>query len=401
MLQGIRVLDMATLAAGPLAATYLGEFGADVIKIEQPQGGDPIRGWGVQKNGIGLVWKSIGRNKRSVTVDLRTADGQELVRRLAAKCDVVVANTRPHTLTRWGLDYDTLRRINPKIVMLHVTGFGLTGPKSSRPGFGTLGEAMSGFAHTTGESDGPPTLPSFMLADGVASLNAAYSIMMALYHRDVHDADGQLIDVNLVDPLARLLEQSLLSYDQTGAIAQRSGNRWGISAPRNTYRTKDDRWLAMSASSPTIALRVFRAIGRDDLVDDPDFSDAQRRLARLDEVDTIVADWVAQHTLDDAMDVFERGEIAAAPVYDISQLLDDEQMRAREVFVRIDDPELESLLVQAPVPRFSDSTGIVDALGPTLGAHTTEVLTEVLGLTGTQIADLCDRNIITSEGNVS
>lgn len=248
-----------------------------MIKVEQPQGGDPIRGWGVQKDGIGLVWKSIGRNKRSVTIDLRTADGQDLVRRLAAECDVVVANTRPHTLTRWGLDYDALRRINPKIVMLHVTGFGLTGPKSSRPGFGTLGEAMSGFAHTTGESDGPPTLPSFMLADGVASLNAAYSIMMALYHRDVHGADGQLIDVNLVDPLARLLEQSLLAYDQTGEIAQRTGNRWGISAPRNTYRTKDDKWLAMSASSPSIAVRVFKAIGRHDLVDDPDFSDAQRR----------------------------------------------------------------------------------------------------------------------------
>jgi crotonobetainyl-CoA:carnitine CoA-transferase CaiB-like acyl-CoA transferase len=401
MLHGIRVLDLATLAAGPLAATYLGEFGADVIKVEQPQGGDPIRGWGVQKGGIGLVWKSIGRNKRSITIDLRTDDGQELVRRLVAECDVVVANTRPHTLTRWGLDYDTLRRVNPKIVMLHVTGFGLTGPKSSRPGFGTLGEAMSGFAHTTGESDGPPTLPSFMLADGVASLNAAYSIMMALYHRDVHGADGQLIDVNLVDPLARLLEQSLLAYDQTGEIAQRTGNRWGISAPRNTYRTKDDKWLAMSASSPSIALRVFKAIGRHDLVDDPDFSDAQRRLKRLDEVDGIVAEWVAQHTLDDAMAVFEAGEIAAAPVYDISQLVDDEQMRAREVFVRIADPDLESMLVQAPVPRFSGNAGIVDSLGPDLGAHTTEVLTEVLGLTDAQIADLCDRHIITSGRNAS
>ncbi|TCN46269.1 crotonobetainyl-CoA:carnitine CoA-transferase CaiB-like acyl-CoA transferase [Rhodococcus sp. SMB37] len=401
MLHGIRVLDLATLAAGPLAATYLGEFGADVIKVEQPQGGDPIRGWGVQKDGIGLVWKSIGRNKRSITIDLRTDDGQELVRRLAAECDVVVANTRPQTLTRWGLDYDALRRINPKIVMLHVTGFGLTGPKSPRPGFGTLGEAMSGFAHTTGESDGPPTLPSFMLADGVASLNAAYSIMMALYHRDVHGADGQLIDVNLVDPLARLLEQSLLAYDQTGAIAHRSGNRWGISAPRNTYRTKDGKWLAMSASSPSIALRVFKAIGRHDLVDDPDFSDAQRRLKRLDDVDEIVAEWVAQRTLDDAMDVFEAGEIAAAPVYDISQLVDDDQMQAREVFVRIDDPDLESMLVQAPVPRFSGNAGIIDSLGPALGAHTAEVLTEVLGLTDAQIADLCDRHIIMSGRNAS
>lgn len=394
MLEGIRVLDMASLAAAPLAATYLGEFGADVIKIEQPQGGDPIRGWGVQKDGVGLMWKSVGRNKRSVTVDLRTPDGQALVKRLASVCDVVIANTRPHTLTKWGLDYAALRQLNPKVVMLHVTGFGLTGPKASRPGFGTLGEAMSGFAHTTGEADGPPTLPAFMLADGVASLNAAYSIMMALYHRDVHDSDGQLIDINLIDPLARLLEQSLLAYDQTGAIAHRNGNRWDISAPRNTYRTKDGKWLAMSGSAPTVALRVFKAIGRSDLVSDPDFSDPQRRLKRLVEVDDIVADWIARQTLDEAMKVFEAEEIAAAPVYDIAGLVDDEQMKARNVFVRIEDAQLDSLLVQAPVPRFSESAGIVDSLGPTLGEHTSEVLTELLGLTAPEIDDLRSRRIV-------
>jgi crotonobetainyl-CoA:carnitine CoA-transferase CaiB-like acyl-CoA transferase len=394
MLRGVRVLDMATLAAGPLAATYLGEFGAEVLKIEQPQGGDPIRGWGVQKDGVGLMWKSIGRNKKSVTVDLRTSDGQELVRRLAAECDVVVANTRPHTLTRWGLDYARLKQVNPGLVMLHVTGFGLSGPKSTRPGFGTLGEAMSGFAHTTGESDGPPTLPSFMLADGVASLNAAYSIMMALYHRDVHGAGGQLIDVNLIDPLARLLEQTVLAYDQTGTVGNRSGNRWDISAPRNTYRTKDDKWLAMSGSAPTVALRVFRAIGRDDLAEHPDFSDPQRRLARSVEVDEIVAEWVAGQTLEQAMAVFEAEEIAAAPVYDIVQLVSDEQMMVREVFVRIEDAELDSMLVQAPVPRFSDHAGIVDGLGPALGADTTHVLRSVLGMSENEIEDLRLRKIV-------
>ena len=394
MLRGVRVLDMATLAAGPLAATYLGEFGADVIKIEQPQGGDPIRSWGVQDRGVGLMWKSIGRNKRSVAVDLRTAEGQDLVRRLAAECDVVVANTRPHTLTRWGLDYKALRAVNSGLVMLHITGFGLDGPKSTRPGFGTLGEAMSGFAHTTGESDGPPTLPSFMLADGIASLNAAYAVMMALYHRDVHDGGGQLIDINLVDPLARLLEQSLLAYDRTGAVPARSGNRWEISAPRNTYRTSDDRWLAMSGSAPTVALRVFKAIGRSDLLEDPDFTDPQRRLKRSVEVDEAVAEWVSRRTLDEAMAVFEAEEIAAAPVYDVAQLVADEQMRAREVFVRVGDDELGDLLVQAPVPRFSGQDGVVGTLGPPLGRHTTEVLSEFLSLTDVQISDLRDRNIV-------
>ncbi|WP_068166723.1 CaiB/BaiF CoA transferase family protein [Rhodococcus phenolicus] len=394
MLRGLRVLDMATLAAGPLAATYLGEFGADVIKIEQPQGGDPIRGWGVQDGGVGLMWKSIGRNKRSVAVDLRTADGQDLVRRLASECDVVVANTRPHTLTRWGLDYEALRAVNPGLVMLHITGFGLAGPKSTRPGFGTLGEAMSGFAHTTGESDGPPTLPSFMLADGIASLNAAYAVLMALYHRDVHDGGGQLIDINLVDPLARLLEQSLLAYDRTGAVPRRSGNRWEISAPRNTYRTSDDRWLAMSGSAPTVALRVFKAIGRSDLLDDPDFTDPQRRLKRSAEVDEAVAEWVSRRTLDEAMAVFEAEEIAAAPVYDVAQLVADEQMQARKVFVRVDDDELGDLLVQAPVPRFSGEEGVVDTLGPPIGQHTSEVLSEILDLTDAEISHLRDRNIV-------
>ncbi|MBL7501439.1 CoA transferase [Frankia sp. CNm7] len=394
MLAGVRVLDMASLAAAPLVATYLGEFGADVVKIEQPRGGDPIRGWGAQKDGVGLMWKSVSRNKRSVTLDLRQPEGQDLARRLAATCDVVVANTRPHTLRRWGLDYERLRAVNRGIVMLHVTGFGLTGPKSDRPGFGTLGEAMSGFAHVTGEADAPPTLPPFMLADGVASLTAAYAVLTALYHRDVHGGDGQLIDVNLIDPLARLLEQSALTYDQLGTVQRRAGNRWDISAPRNTYRTKDDRWLAMSGSAPTIAMRIFRAIGRADLADDPDFADPVRRLARAREVDEAVADWVAGQTLDEAMAVFERAEIAAAPVYDVVGLLEDEQTRAREVFRRVDDPELGSMLVQSPVPRFSDHAGVVDSLGPRLGEHTDEVLGELLGLTEPELSDLRAQRVI-------
>ncbi|MDL5156028.1 CaiB/BaiF CoA transferase family protein [Actinomycetospora termitidis] len=392
-LAGIRVLDMASLAAAPLAATYLGEFGADVVKIEPPGVGDAIRGWGAQKDGVGLMWKSIGRNKRSVTVDLRTPDGQELTRRLAARSDVVIANTRPQTLRRWGLDHERLHAVNPQIVMLHVTGFGLSGPKSERPGFGTLGEAMSGFAHMTGEADGPPTLPAFMLADSVASLHAAFAVMTALYDRDLHGAGGRLIDVNLLDPLARILEQSLVTWDQTGVVPHRAGNKWDISAPRNTYRTADDRWIAMSGSAPTVALRVFRAIGRPDLAEDPDFSDAQRRLARAGEVDAVVADWVVRQTLDEAMAVFEAAEIAAAPVYDVTDLVADDQMIAREVFRRIPDDQLGSLLVQGPVPRVSGVDARIDHLGPELGAHTREVLTEA-GLSDLEIDDLSSRGVI-------
>lgn len=394
MLDGIRVLDLATLAAAPLVATYLGEFGADVIKVEEPTRGDPIRSWGSQRDGVGLMWKSLSRNKRSITLDLRTSQGQDLVRRLVELADVVIVNTRPRTLTRWGLDYAALRAVNPGIVMLHVTGYGLTGPKSDRPEFGTLGEAMSGFAHLTGEADGPPTLPPFMLADGVASLNAAYAVMMALYHRDVHGAGGQLIDVNLIDPLARLLEQTLLGYDQLGLNPARAGNRWDISAPRNTYRTRDGKWLAMSGSSPALALRVFRAIGRSDLVTDADFSDPQRRLAKAGEVDAVIAGWVAGQTLAQAMAIFEAAEVAAAPVYDIEGLLADEQMCHREVFMRVADDDLGSMTVQAPVPRFSESPPRVEHLGPRLGQHNTEVYTGLLGLDAGRLADLSAAGVI-------
>lgn len=394
MLEGIRVLDLATLAAAPLAATYLGEFGAEVIKIEQPTGGDPIRTWGAQRGDVGLMWKSVSRNKRAITLDLRVAEGQDLLRRLVATADVVVTNTRPHTLRKWGLDYASLRAVNERMVMLHITGFGLSGPKSERPGFGTLGEAMSGFAHITGEAQGPPTLPPFMLADGVASLNAAYAVLMALYHRDVHGGPGQLIDINLVDPLTRLLEQTLLSYDQLGVVAQRAGNRWDISAPRNTYRTADGKWLAMSGSSPALALRVFRAIGRPDLVDDADFGDPQRRLARAREVDEVVADWVSRQTLDEAMKVFDAEQVAAAPVYDITDLIADEQLRHREVFVGVADGELGSMTVQAPVPRFSEAAGRVDHLGPRLGEHNAEVYGELLGLTTDDLSDLRSRGVL-------
>lgn len=394
MLDGIRVLDIATLAAAPLVATYLGEFGADVVKVEQPGGGDPIRGWGHQRDGVGLMWKSVSRNKRSITCDLRVAEGQALLRRLAGQADVVIANTRPSTLANWGLDYDALHKVNDRIIMLHITGYGLSGPKSDRPGFGTLGEAMSGFANITGQADGPPTLPPFMLADGVASLNAAYAVMIALYHRDVHGAPGQLIDVNLIDPLARLLEQTLLGYDQLGLVPSRAGNRWDISAPRNTYRTADGRWLAMSGSSPALALRVFRAIGRADLVDDADFADPQRRLARAREVDQVVADWVAGKTLAEAMKVLDAENVAAAPVYDITDLVADEQLAHREVFVKVDDDQLGAMTVQAPVPRFSAAPGRVEHLGPRLGEHNAEVYGELLGLTPTEIDDLHARGVL-------
>jgi crotonobetainyl-CoA:carnitine CoA-transferase CaiB-like acyl-CoA transferase len=278
--------------------------------------------------------------------------------------------------------------------MLHVSGYGRGGPKSDRPGYGTLAEAMSGFAHVTGQPDGPPTLPPFMLADGVASMAAAYAVMMALYHRDVHGGEGQLVDVNLIEPLARLIEPSTLSFDQLGEVQSRVGNRLDASAPRNAYRTADDRWLALSSASPNLAKRVFRAVGRPELAEDPDYVDPVARQERALEVDALVERWVSERTLDEAMAVFERADVAAAPVYDAELLLADEHLRARGSFVRVADDDLGAVTVQAPVAQLSDTPGSIEHLGRALGADNEAVLGDLLGVDTERLAALRVANVI-------
>ena len=387
-LRGLRVIDAATLAAGPMVATMLGEFGAEVIKVEQPGIGDPLRTWGDQKDGIGLFWKSMSRNKHCVTLDLRVPDGQELFHRLLDVTDVFVVNNRPSALAKWGLDYESVHAAHPRVVMLHVSGYGVGGPKSDRPGFGTLAEAMSGFAHVTGQPDGPPTLPPFFLADGVASQSATVAVMLALYHRDVHGAGGQLIDVNLIEPLARLIETSTLAYSHLGKVPGRVGNLLPASAPRNAYRTSDDKWLAISSASPNIALRVFRAIDRPEMADDPRYADPVERQVRAVEIDGLVAEWIAARPMAEVMDTFERAEVAAAPIYDAPQLLADEHLRARGSFVRVEDPDLGAMTVQAPVVRFSETPGVVEHLGRGLGVDNDAVYGGLLGVETERLAAL-------------
>jgi len=393
-LHGVRVVDAATLAAGPLVATAMGEFGADVIKVEQPGVGDPLRTWGDRKGDIGLVWKSMSRNKRCVTLDLRQTDGQDLFHRLLEVSDVLVIGNRPSAMARWGIDYESVHERHPQLVMLHVSGYGRGGPKSDSPGFGTLAEAMSGFAHLTGQPDGPPTLPPFMLADGVAALAATYAVMMALYHRDVHGGGGQLVDVNLIEPLARLIESSTLAYDQLGTITGRVGNRFDASAPRNAYRTADDKWLAISSASPNIAARVYRAIDRPDLAENPDYVDSIPRQQRAGEVDKLVADWVATRTLAEAMATFGTASVAAAPIYDAEQLLADEHLAARGTFIAIDDPDLGAMTVQAPVAVLTETPGRIAHLGRSLSADSDTVFGDLLGIDPDRLAVLRASGVI-------
>jgi crotonobetainyl-CoA:carnitine CoA-transferase CaiB-like acyl-CoA transferase len=387
-LKGLRVVDAATLAAGPLVATNLGEYGAEVIKVEQPGAGDPLRTWGARRGDIGLVWKSVGRNKKCVTLDLRQPAGRELLHQLLDRSDVFVINTRPSTLARWGLDFESIHARHPRLVMLHVTGFGGGGPESDRPGFGTLAEAMSGFAHVTGQPDGPPTLPPFMLADGVAALAATYAVMMALYHRDTHGAPGQLVDVSLIEPLARLVEQSTLAYDQLGLIQGRTGNRVDASAPRNAYRTSDDRWVAISSASSSIAANVYRAIERPDLAERPEYVDPVPRQARSAEIDELVKEWIRPRSLDQVMKVFHAEGVAASAVYDAQQLMADEHLRARGTWVTVDDPDVGAMTVQAPVAVMSETPGRIDHLGRALGADNDTVYSDLLGLDADRLAAL-------------
>jgi crotonobetainyl-CoA:carnitine CoA-transferase CaiB-like acyl-CoA transferase len=377
-----------------MCGAALAEFGAEVIKVEPPGSGDPMRTWGNRREGIGLAWKSVSRNKRCVTVDLRQAEGQTLFHELLAVSDVLLVGNRPSALERWTIDYETVHERHPRVVMCHITGYGKGGPKSDRPGYGTLAEAMSGFAHVVGQPDGPPTLPPFMLADGVASLAATYAITMALYHRDVHGGSGQLVDLSLIEPLARLIETSTLAFDQLGVVPGRVGNRLDASAPRNAYRTSDGRWLAISRASPTIAQRVFRAVGRPELADDIRYVDPGLRQERALEVDQLVEEWVAARTLDEAMAVFEAAEVTAAPVYDAAQLLADEHLRARGSYVTVDDPELGPVTVQAPVAQLSETPGRVEHLGRALGADNREVFGELLGLAPERLAELQERGVV-------
>ncbi|MBO0878264.1 MAG: CoA transferase, partial [Pseudonocardia sp.] len=288
-LDGLRVLDVATLFAGPLAATMLADHGADVIKIEHPRG-DPARTHGASRDGVGLWWKMLARNKKAITLYLGSPAGQELFRKMVADADVVIENFRPGTLERWGLGYDMLSEINPGLVLARVTGFGQTGPYASRPGFGTLAEAMSGFAAITGEPDGPPTLPPFGLADGIAALTTAFGVMTALRARE-RTGRGQVLDMAIIEPILTVLGGQVTTYDQLGELQARTGNRSANNAPRNTYRCADGSWVAVSTSAQSIAERVMRLVGRPDLVDEPWFATGGGRAEHADELDAAVSGW--------------------------------------------------------------------------------------------------------------
>jgi crotonobetainyl-CoA:carnitine CoA-transferase CaiB-like acyl-CoA transferase len=385
-LTGLRVLDIATLFAGPMAATLLGDFGAEVIKVEHPRRPDPSRGHGPSKDGIGLWWKLLGRNKRTMTADLSTAGGRETLLRLAATADVIVENFRPGTLERWGLGWEELSAVNPRLVLARVTGFGQFGPYAHQPCFGTLAEALSGFAAVTGDPDGPPTLPPFGLADSIAGITTAYAVMTALRARD-HTGRGQVVDMAIIEPILTVVGPQPLWYDQLGHVQPRTGNRSANNAPRNTYRTSDGHWVAVSTSAQSIAERVMHLVGRPELISEPWFATGADRARHADVLDEAVGTWIARRSRDEVLEAFEKAEAAVAPVQDVRDIMDDPQYAARDALTTVDDPELGPLRMQNVLFRLTETPGGIRWAGRPHGADTDAVLTE-LGLTEQEIATL-------------
>src|SRR6478752_2534656 len=365
-LEGLRVIDMATVFAGPGAARHLGDFGADVIKIESPAG-DGVRrmGWFPPGGGDSYTWKLLGRNKRAVVADLKTDAGRDALLALADHADVLVENFRPGTLERLGLGPDLLCARNPRLVVLRVTGFGQDGPYSARPGFATMAEAMSGFAAINGQPDGPPLLPPIALTDEVTAIAGAFAVMVALHDRE-RSGLGQVIDVNLLESMLQMMSALPSAAAHLGYEQPRLGSGIPYSVPRGTYLCSDDRWVAISTSAETVAHRVLTLLGVDD---DERFATFESRADHRDELDAVVSAWIGARTSDEVMAAFEAAEAAIAPVYTMREVLADPHVRARNVFVEVD-----GIVMQGPVARLSRTPAEMRWAGRVLGADTDEVL---------------------------
>jgi crotonobetainyl-CoA:carnitine CoA-transferase CaiB-like acyl-CoA transferase len=398
-LSDVRVLDIASFMAAPMAAMWLGDFGADVVKVEHPNG-DPIRSWGNHKDGVALFWKMVGRNKRSIAIDLHEEQGQELLLDLCTVADVVVENFRPGTLDRWNIGYDRMRERNPGLVLLSVSAFGQTGPNSPRAGFGTLAEAMSGYADITGQADGPPTLPSFALADSITGLCGAYAVMVALHERAVSSGEGQHIDVALYEPMLTVLSHIFVDYDQIGHIARRLGSRLPLAAPRNVFRTGDDAWVAMSCSAQSVFERACAAIGRDELIHDERFATNRDRIEHVDEIEKYFGDWIASKSQDEVLQRLTDAGAAAAPIYTVADVFEDPHFQARENLVEVPDAELGTIRMQNVTPKLSRTPGTIRHAGPRTGEHAEEILRDWLGL-GTDALERLRSDGVTGAGQTS
>ena len=389
-LTDVRVVDLSRLVAGNMLSLQLADYGAEVVKIEDAQKGDPLRAWHVK--GASLYWKVYGRNKKSLGLNLRAAEGKKIVLDLAAHSQVLIENFRPGTMEDMGLSPELLQARNPALVIVRVSGFGQDGPYRERPGFGSLIEGMSGFAAKNGFEDRPPVLPPLAMADMIAGLYGAYAVMIALRVAE-RTGKGQVIDLPLFDPMVSILGPDAAIYRVTGEKPRRTGSRSATTTPRGVWRTADGRYIAISASMQPMAERLFRAIGRADMIDDPRFRTNTDRVHHADECDAPVAAFIGARTLEENMRVFHAAEVTASPVYDIDQFLDDPHVQARGVVVEAPDEEIGSVLMHGVIPRLSETPGRLRRPAPRLGEHSAEIL-RAIGYDAAQIAALEQAGVV-------
>ena len=393
-LAGLRVIEMGTLIAGPYCARLLAEFGAEVIKIEAPDGGDPLRTWRKLHEGTSLWWSVQARNKKSVTVNLRLEAGQEIVRRLARDADIIVENFRPGALEKWGLGYDRLSAENPGLIMVRRSGYGQTGPYRDQPGFGAIGEAMGGLRFVTGYPDRPPVRPGIITSDYLTGVFNALAIMIALYHRDVHRGGGQTVDLALYESVFRILEHTLPAYDRLGVVRGREGNRLRNSAPLDNWETADGQFICIVAAGDGLFPRLARAIGRPELLDDPRFATFKARVANADAINAIVGDWCRQHDAAEIEAIMVAADVPVSRALSIADIAADPHYAARADIVTVDDPTIGPVKQPAVYPRLSATPGEIRRGAPKLGEHNEEIYSGLLGLSAEEIGALRHEGVI-------
>jgi formyl-CoA transferase len=392
-LSGLRVLEMGSLIAGPFAARTLGDFGADVIKIEPPKVGDPLRSWRTDEGTTSVWWHVQARNKKSVAIDLRQKEGQDLVRKLALEADVIIENFRPGTLEKWGLDYDTLSAINPRIIMLRISGYGQSGPMRDLAGFGVVAEAMGGLRHITGEPGKAPVRPGISIGDSLSALHGVIGVMMALYHRVANGGKGQMIDVALYESVFNMMEGAVPEYDRHGTIRQPAGSALQGIAPTNAYPTADGRYVLVAGNGDSIYRRLMSLIGREDLGNDPALSRNPGRVAQMARIDEAIAAWSSQRPLEECLDGLARAGVPAGKIYTVKDIVEDEQYAARDMLRTVQLNDGSKLMVPGVVPKLSGTPGDFVGGGPDLGQHTEEVLA-TLGVHDAELQSLREKGVI-------
>ena len=392
-LKGLRVIELGTLIAGPFAARILAEFGAEVIKIESPTGGDPLRTWRQLHKGTSLWWYAQSRNKKSVTVNLKTKKGQSIVCKLAENCDIIIENFRPGTLEKWGLGWKTLSTINPRLIMVRLSGYGQTGPYRDQTGFGAIGESMGGIRHVTGYPDRAPVRVGISLGDSLAALYGVIGALMAVYHREINGGKGQYVDVALYEAVFSLMESMLPEFSMNGFVRERSGSALPGIVPSNTYRCRDGNYVVIGANADSIFSRFMHIIGRADLAEDPTLADNAGRVKRTEELEQVISNWTSQHDLEQILKMLEEAQVPSGKIFSIRDIVEDIHYQARDMIQEFKLSDGENILLPGIVPKLSESPGETKWLGPKLGEHTEEVLTQ-LGYDKAQLSTLKKGGVI-------